>query len=96
MTEDYGLVLLRREPPPDPPTFRCVGCGHIIQPAAFRWSPHRDEKPPLCGSCARHWGKGFGYNAICSTNGDRRVMQRLSALVALITWEAKNGHAAKK
>lgn len=84
------LVRIRPDDrPPPSPAFVCVGCRTTITPE--RW-PSRSvqEAPPLCLSCIRHWGAGFGWNARAASHRERVKMQTLAALIKLIDWRVKN------
>lgn len=86
------FVIKRRDPVPAQ-TFACVGCQRDINLPLYRFDTV--EAPPLCRWCQWHWSKGFGANVQGVTRGERRHMERVIALVALIQWEAKNASHAQ-
>ena len=92
MDSDFRFIIKPRAPEPLPPPFRCSICQETIQPNPARWG--NKEKPPVCLSCVRHWGRHFGYNARTATYGDRINMRTIAALVTRIDWEVKNGRHA--
>lgn len=83
-------VLVTRRPFNPRPSFFCAVCEHLVEDRQFSFSEH---KPPVCDSCVRTWGDAPKYSGL--TRGDRKVIQRLSAVMNRITWETFNGKFAK-
>lgn len=84
------IKVTRRAFEPRAP-FECAICEHSIEDRQFSQSDHL---PPLCDSCVRTWGNAPKYCGL--TRGDRKAIQRLSAVTNRLSWEAYNGKYSQR
>lgn len=84
---------VRRKPQIQIPPFECVVCEQIIRDN--QWSIRdRQNKPPICGTCVRHWGKTPTMRHL--TRNDKLAFYRLSAVTERLNWEIHNGYFGKR
>lgn len=84
------LVRLKPESERQRRYVNCLICGGYTADYAMD-DPRTKAGSLVCRNCASHWGRSLGLSAGKPTRGDRRVYQRLSAVVEAIIWETKNG-----
>lgn len=85
------VVVIRKPQPAREPDFRCVCCDQWKSPNLW-WGRAHNERVPICLYCETRWGTPLGTKIRASvTRGDRRGFLRLSAMVARLEWEVRNG-----
>lgn len=95
-SDAFDFVLKRRPTPTPPPPFVCVICERKIECDPWlnlQREPYRHQ-PPVCASCAGHWGKHTHIPRI--TRGDNATLYRLVAVTTALKWEAFNGKYSKR
>jgi len=82
-------IVITRRPAPFIAKFECVSCDRAAM--GDPWAAEsRRPVPPICRSCEATWG-ALKLRPAGITRGDYRTLQRLSAMISRLQWEAMNG-----